>query len=250
MKANFFWKGQDFQFLNRLAILSHIIVGHKVVIWISGPAPENKYWVGNIPGIKIRDANDVVFIDSFFHSMLERYSVPKRLRIASDMWQFVFLYRRGGLYCDTDVIALKKFPNMEWIISRDSEDHEERFALGIIKAPPRHSVFKYCIENVRGKWGSNTRVFSEAIKKYGLGLTHPKEVFHPFSCGIHSRYLKETGRSVLLKEGEIPDAYSIHYFGNKTYKLGIDQNMVEQFPKSVLFKLSEWIFRSYPREND
>lgn len=249
MKANFFWRGEDFQFLNRLAILSHLVVGHKVVMWVSGPPPENKYWIGDIPGIKFRDADDVVFIDSFFHSIPEEHGVPRRLRMASDMWQFTFLYKRGGLYCDTDVIALRKFPNMEWIISRDSEDHEERFALGIVKAPPRHPVFKYCIQNVRWKWGNSTRVFSEAVEEHGLDLTHPKEAFHPFSCGDHSRYLEETGRSILLKRGKIPDAYSIHYFGNKTHKLDIDQNMVNQFPESVLFKLSALVFINYPRRN-
>lgn len=247
MIANFFWMGDDFQYLNRLALLSHILVGHEVVIWLSGDVPRSKYWIGDIPKIEIKDADEVLCADTFFNLVPEQYR-SKRYRLTSDMWQFAFLYEHGGLYCDVDVIALKHFPGLEWIITRDSEDQEECYALGIVKAPPKHSVFKYCINNWKPAW-VNTRVYTAAIKEHGLDLTHPKETFHPFSCGEHSRYLKRTGRSILLKDGEIPDSYSVHYFANKAHKLNIDQGMVEEFPDSLLFKLSEWVFRDFPYEN-
>jgi len=247
MKANFFWMGDDFQFLNRLAIISHVLVGHEVVVWLSGGVPDSRYWIGDIPEVDIVDANDIVCVDTFFNLISKGYR-SKRFRLVSDLWEFAFLYEHGGLYCDMDVIALKHFPDLEWIITRDSEDQEECYALGIVKCPPHHPVFKQCISNWKPEW-ANTRVYTDAIKKYGLGLTHPKETFHPFSCGKHSGYLKRTGRSILLREGEIPDSYSIHYFGNKAHKLNIDQDMMKKFPSSLLFKLSEWIFRDYSYGN-
>lgn len=246
--ANFFWMGNDFQFLNRLAILSHIKVGHNVVIWLSGEVPKSKYWIDDISEVKVNNADDIISVDSFYNSIL-RISEAKQLRITSDMWQFVFLYEYGGLYCDTDVIALKKFPNSEWIISRDSEDEEGTFALGIIKAPAKHPVFKYCMHNVKKAWG-NTYVFTKAIKQYKLDLTHPKEAFHPFSCSKHSRYLRETKTSILLKSGDIPEAYSIHYFSNKTHLLNIDENTTKEYPDSVLSKLSKWVFEEYNYVNN
>ena len=30
---------------------------------------------------------------------------------AADFWRFTFLYEKGGLYCDADAFALKKFPD-------------------------------------------------------------------------------------------------------------------------------------------
>ena len=67
MKANFFWMGDDFQFLNRLAIISHVIVGHEVVVWLSGKTPSSKYWINDIPGVDIKDADDVVCVNTFFN---------------------------------------------------------------------------------------------------------------------------------------------------------------------------------------
>jgi hypothetical protein len=123
------------------------------------------------------------------------------------------------------------------------------FAIGIIKAPPRHPLFKECIDNVSLDW-NNVNVCTAACKKYGSDLTHPKEYFHPFSCGQQSRYLRKTGYTILLKEGEIyPTGYSIHYFGNKGSRVNITPDILPRFPNSVLFKLCQRVFGRCSYEN-
>ena len=112
MIANFFWRGNDFQFLNRLAVLSHLVVGHEVRMWVSGEVPKSRYWIRDIKEIEVRNANEVLDVAGFLRR-------GGNLRTASDMWEFAFLYQHGGLYCDTDIIALKHFPDSEWIISRE-----------------------------------------------------------------------------------------------------------------------------------
>jgi len=242
MIVNFFWHGDDFQFLNRLSILSHLVAGHGVKVWLSGQTPESKYWIDDNEGVEIVDAHTIVD-DSF----LQRGG---NVRTLSDLWQFTFLYECGGLYCDTDLIALKAFPNMEWIISRDSEDEEGMFAIGIIKAPKGHLIFKECIANWKPGW-NNVNVFTNACKRYGLGLTHPKEVFHPFSCGQNSQNLKTRGIPILLNDGDVfPNSFSIHYFGNMTHRLHIDESWLLRYPNSILTKLCKRVFSRFPYAKD
>ncbi len=59
MKVNFYWKGRDFQFLNRMTIISHIICGHEVVIWLEGKYPRSRFWILDIDAIEVRDATEI-----------------------------------------------------------------------------------------------------------------------------------------------------------------------------------------------
>jgi hypothetical protein len=49
MIANFFRRGDEFGFLNRL------VVGHKVMIWISGEELRNDYWLSDVQAIEVQD---------------------------------------------------------------------------------------------------------------------------------------------------------------------------------------------------
>ncbi len=90
---------------------SHLKVGHEPVMWLSGKPPNNKYWNEIESIIKIKNANDICPVDDFIKT-------GGRLETAADIWRFTFLYERGGLYCDTDAFALKKFPdNTDWILA-------------------------------------------------------------------------------------------------------------------------------------
>jgi len=242
--TNFFWSGDDFQFLNRLTILSHLIVGHKVVVWLSGQVPESDYWIKDIPEVNIQDANDIIGISKYYN-LIPRGLGKKRYRIVSSRWRFSFLYNFGGLYCDTDAIAIRKFPNQEWIIASDTDTY---YSVGVIKCPPKHPVLKYCIENWVPKWG-NVQVFTDAINIHKLGLTNSKKAFYPISCIQHNKCIKSHRRSFLLDNINIPDSYSIHYYGNKTQGMNIDHNTVSQYPNSLLNKLSKRVFKSYSFKN-
>ena len=73
MNVHFYFKGDDFQFLNRLAVLSHVLVGHKVIMWADGEI-NSPYWIDDIPEIEIREAREV----------LEGPEDPKEIRAFSD----------------------------------------------------------------------------------------------------------------------------------------------------------------------
>lgn len=193
--VNFFWSGENFTYLNRLTILSHIKVGHKVNIWVTGVKPSKKYWPKDSL-INTYDASDFVNISDFIKK-------GGNLKTASDYWRFSFLYKNGGLYCDTDAIALKKFPNSDKILT-SGEREDELLSIGVIKLPPGEKFLKNCIDGIKYTWG-NVRVFSSEYKKeYGnIIYTHEKYLFYPYNWDKWDDIFK-------LKS--IPDAYSLHLY--------------------------------------
>lgn len=113
MQVNFFWKGGRFSFLHRLGIKSHIQVGHEPVVWLDGKppvSPYSKWWVDDLEKVKIKDAREIFDV----REILEKGG---KIRVVSDIWSWWFLYKKGGLFCDVDHIALKHFPDDEWILS-------------------------------------------------------------------------------------------------------------------------------------
>jgi len=227
IETNFFWRGDDFQFLNRLTILSHLIVGHKVKIWLSGSEPKSKYWIDDIKDIQIENADDIADIDTFLK--LPRANV----RTAASLFRFKYLYKFGGLYCDTDMVALKKFPDNEWIIVSYDDNV---IAIGIIKAPKEHPLFVDCIKKIQARWG-NVYIFTKYCGKHRLKKTHPNNYFYPKS-------VLNKGKG-LLKNTEIPNSYSIHLYFNGASNKNIDHNTIKKYPDSLLAKLQKKVFQNY-----
>lgn len=195
MEVNFFWKGDNFSYLNRLCVLSHIKVGHKAVMWLSGHTPKSSYWIADLPEVEIRNADSIVDVTEFLET-------GGNFKTASSLWRFTFLYEFGGLYCDTDAMAIKKFPEDEWIIS--SSVPKENLSTGVIKAPPGQEVFRNCLSKLKKEWG-NVVVFTDEYRKVfgNTDCSHDYKLFYPFSW----RDWQE-----LFKKKEIPDVYSVHLY--------------------------------------
>jgi len=163
MKVNLFWRGDNFDEFNRICLLSHLKVGHEVVMWLSGSAPKNHIWDDIKDKITILNANTVFDVTGFLID-------GGNFQTASDLWRFNFLYDYGGWYSDTDAFAIQHFHrNEEWVVC--SSETDNRLSIGIIKAPEKHPIFLDCIDNIKHKWG-NVDVFSNAYKKH-FGNTLP-----------------------------------------------------------------------------
>jgi hypothetical protein len=237
MNVNFFWSGDDFQFLNRLSILSHLNVGHHPIVWLYGLTPNSEYWIDDIPEIEIRNAQTICSIDGFIKQC--KCSPDKAIRLASDYWRFNFLYEYGGLYCDTDAIALKPFPETDIFVS---DDNNTNIAIGVINISPKSDLMKYCIDNVKPEW-INVKMFTDGCKLFNIVQTHDWKVFYPWAWNDNFN-LKNEFR--LLWEEVIPDSISIHIFTTNISKLNFTHNLVINYPNSILFKLSKTIFNKYP----
>lgn len=226
MRANFFWRGSDYQFLNRLTIESHLAVSHDVTVWLSGDSPDNKYWVDDLR-VDIKDAADVFDVKPFLDS-------GGNVRTASAIWRFHYLYENGGLYCDMDHVALKSFPSDPWILSSDCEG--KYICIGLLKAPKGHPVFLEAIRNIKKDWG-NVPVFDRACKKYGLKMKHKIGDFFPFPWDM---------TKTLFEDRPLPDSYSLHLFTKTLSKMNLtDEKIKRKYPNSMLERLVNFVHRSH-----
>lgn len=196
--VNFFWHGNDFTYLNRLTILSHLNVNHEINVWTTNivPSVNNKNWISNFKEINFLKASDLINIDDFIKK-------GGNVKTASDLWRFTYLYKNGGLYCDTDAIAIKEFPKSNKILT-SGEKEDELLSIGVIKLPHGEEFLKKSIENIKYDWG-NVRVFSkEYINVYGkIEYTHDKKLFYPYNWNEWDQ---------IFKMKNVPDCYSLHLY--------------------------------------
>ena len=57
--ANFFWRGNDFGFLENIVLKSHLKVGHVPILWLSGMEPKGPYWDEIQQMLQVKDADTV-----------------------------------------------------------------------------------------------------------------------------------------------------------------------------------------------
>jgi len=248
VEVNFFWHGDDFRYIDYLVLKSHNKVGHKPILWFSGKKPSTSYWKQIEKTITIKNADPIFDIRNFL-------SKGGNERTAADLWRYHFLYSFGGIYCDTDVFALKKFPDDEWIIC-SGEIKPNMVTNAIIKAPPKQEIFLDCISNIKKRWG-NVKYFSLAYRKYfgKTEPTHENRLFFPYPWNEGYK---------LLSKIEIPwDSYCIHYWaknlgeymrgpkwkvpflllcGKKPNSVSdLDEKWCKENPETMLGKIWKWI---------
>ena len=197
MKVNFFWKGDRFSFVNYITVLSHIKVGHRPIIWLSG-TPNNEYIdkLKKNSNIQIKNADDIFKVEKFL-------SDGGNFKTASALWRFYFLYEHGGLYADTDAYAVSHFPETDWIIASGENKNSNLISNGVIKAPAGDEIFLDCIKNIKYDWG-NVEVFTNAyLSKYKVIPHDLDKHFYPFSW-------KEW--NTMFKDIKIPNCYSVHLY--------------------------------------
>jgi len=222
MEVNFFWKGDSFSYLNRLCVITHLKVGHKPIMWLSGHRPNSDFWIDDLAGVEIRNADEIIDVSKFIQD-------GGNFKTASSLWRFTFLHEFGGLYCDTDALAIKKFPDDDWIIS--SSVPNENLSTGVIKAPPGQQVFLNCIPKLKKVWG-NVNVFTEEyLNLYGnMNCTHDYKLFYPFSWREWS---------FLFKDLQIPDVYSVHLYHTMIEKANLVLDKDFYKPSTMLGKIIE-----------
>jgi len=227
-EVNFFWRGKDFNFLHSIVIKSHINIGHQPIIWISGQIPTNNYWYDIANKIKTKNADDICNVDQFI-------TTGGNERTAADLWRFNFLYKHGGLYCDTDAFALKQFPDDDWIVC-SAQNNTKILSIGVLKAPKHQKLFSECIENIRKDWYNNN-VFTESYKKF-LGHTNPTHdnlLFYPYKWqNCHNLFNK-----ILIPN----KAYSIHFYGAALeiyVKRSVEKNKKRLFHFEKIKKLNDY----------
>lgn len=240
MNINFYWQGQQWDYLNRLCIASHLQNNHKVTMWLNGEEPNSQYWIDDLP-VEIKDANDILNIDEY-KMVLENDNVPTDQipRLVSDLWSWKLLYIIPNVtYCDTDIIALKSWNSFDKqsIFTTDDNIHS---TVALLKSKTLYNpIFKYCMDNAAIGWG-NMILFTEACKKYKQEWTHKREVFHPIAAPDVFHPL--TRRPRFLDDTEMYDAKGLHYYNFVVSKYNIDETWWDKFPNCIFAQLHRKYF--------
>ncbi len=227
MVVNFFWSGDDWTFLHNLTIKSHIKVGHEVVIWLHGGVPKSKWWSST--GINIKDADEVVDISSFMKK-------GGNFKTASSLWRFTFLYEYGGWYADTDAVAIRHWPNCDWVLCSGDKG---MISTGILKVPQKDPMFLDMIDNLKFDWG-NVKVFNTSYKKFKNNNTptHESHLFFPYTWTEWDKILQPTG-TIPTK-----NVFSFHLYHTMFEREEMIDNIDEwciRNPNTILGFLNKWV---------
>ena len=227
MKVNFFWSGDNFTYLHKLTILSHIKVGHEVIIWLHGDIPKSKYWITE--NVEIKNADEIIDITHFMKN-------GGNFKTASSLWRFSFLHRYGGWYSDTDAIATCTWPNDKWVIC---SANGELLSTGILKVPSNENMFLDMINNLKYEWG-NVKIFNDSYQKYkgNIKPTHNSKDFFPFKWNEWKYLLNEKNYIEMPK-------YSIHLYHTMFERANMIDNIelwCDNNPETILGSLKKWIY--------
>jgi hypothetical protein len=95
IKAHLFWANGELTKLEQLCAASFVYQGYETLLWTYGD-------MKNIPnGVQLRDAREILPEGLLFLNQRGSYAG------FSDLFRYAVLNQIGGLYADTDVIALK-----------------------------------------------------------------------------------------------------------------------------------------------
>lgn len=225
-----FWVGQKLSNLELLAIKSHQKVGHTVNLW----AYEN---FENTPeGVIIKEAESILPKDHVFD--YKQGEGKGSLSACSNLFRYRFLYKYGGWYCDTDVIALKPFNFEEPYVfaSENNRKYACHPTTCVIKTPVHSKVIEYCCEQAFSvnrhevEWGTiGPKLLTSAVFKFDLEeYALPPEAFCPVDWFVSE--LDPT----LPQTIDLSCSYAIHLWHEMWRRKGIDKDGV--FDPNCMFE--------------
>ena len=163
------WIGSSLSKLEQVCLKSFIDNGHEFHLYTYED-------VDNIPeGIIIKDGNEILDKSEIF-----RYQNGS-VSAFSNLFRFTLLYKKGGIWVDTDVICVKPFLFEDEIVIMSEPDkyyNENIITSCFIKLPQNSLISKTGIDIQREhkklilsgqmQWGSGPRTIKELVEKFNL----------------------------------------------------------------------------------
>lgn len=183
------WIGKRLNGLARLSLASFVAQGHPVHLYTYNP-------VKNVPnGITVMDANDVM---PYQHVTINNGYGQGSVGPFSDWFRFQLLYEKGGIWADTDMIAVKPWEQLpDIVISSElikptAEAPEAIHAnCGVLKFAPGDPLVAHCLQKAKARvaqgqltWGCiGPKLIEEALSHFPDYRPYvvPPHVF----CGVH-----------------------------------------------------------------
>ena len=236
------WVGDSLSELENLCITSYIKQGYDFHLYAYGD-------IKNVPeDCIILDANSILDESEIFcyNSGAGKGSVSA----FSNLFRYKLLYDEGGIWTDTDVICLNRFPDEDEYIfasEKDSSVDGENIicSSNFIKAPKGSNFAKYCYDKAASvdretlQWGTiGPRLVGESVAHHGLSdfVLSFKKFNHVPWYNAEVFFIDEPSDvGQLIYDSVIGDAYCIHLWNEVWRRNGIDKN--SKFPKSCFFEV-------------
>ncbi|MDP2154040.1 MAG: glycosyltransferase [Methylotenera sp.] len=249
VKAHLFWAYGKLTKLEQLSIVSFVKQGYEVNLWTYGDMP-------NAPkGVLVKDAREILDESEVFLNQRGSYAG------FSDLFRYAVLSSLGGLYADTDVIALKPasdLPKEAFLVTERAGTKINlknllRRVFGLQKADRINGNIIYNPNPANGnlidlayayslrfpkkdvKWSEIGPSLLTAIVKiypeHGFAIQNP-DFANPISYSFCPKKLLETNVN-------IPDSsFFLHCYNEKWRRAGKDKN--QDYPvNSLLYKLEK-----------
>lgn len=245
------WIGGALSTMERLSIASFLANGHEYHLYSYG-------CVGGAPdGVVLKDAEEILSSDQVFANDGE--DIGKHgFAGFSDWFRYELLSRRGGWWCDSDLVCLRPFQfEQETVIATSREQQWGTTALGCaLRLPPEDPLLKFCLNvcrtsDIRAMVAKDYPAVGPHLLQQGirqLELSH-YQVGPDAFCSIswrhtrffttrpHERWLYNAKR--FIRGGEMvedikPSSYGLHLW-NSTWALG-GLSKEGTYPRSSIYE--------------
>lgn len=185
--------------------------------------------IENVPKkVKLINANEIINESEIFTYNLPDHMGGKSYSAFSNLFRYKLLYDKGNCWVDTDVYALKRLPETDYILAKESDT---KIASCILCFPPKH-IFSFicmnkCLERKKDnlRWGETGPLLtSETANKLKLS-SFPKSEFFPISFEEIDKFLDDI---------DLPKSFTIHFWNEMWRRKKIDKN--KKFDKRSLYE--------------
>ncbi|MDA0323916.1 MAG: glycosyltransferase [Verrucomicrobia bacterium] len=219
------WIGDRLRLNEQLSIKSFLAHGHEYHLYAYDP-------VEGVPdGVLIKDATEIMPRESIFQFHTGSYAM------FADHFRIHLLLKRGGWWCDLDMICLRPFDlEDEVVVISEPEDGYKSAALtnGIMKFPVDAPFGQACLEflnrvdnETNTEWIlTNRGMLQHVIAERGCAsVVKPPIYFSPLFWGeatpvFTDPKLAGKGRKLMTNR----QTYTLHLFNEFWRKNGLDQN--------------------------
>jgi len=219
------WIGDKLRLNEQLSIKSFLAHGHEYHLYAYDP-------IKGVPdGVVLKDAADIMPRESIFQFHTGSYAM------FADNFRIHLLFKRGGWWCDLDMICLRPFDFKEEIVLiSEPEDGYQSAGLtnGIMKFPAGSPFGEACLEFLKTvnnetnqKWTLTNRGMLEHVvaELKCEAYVKPPLNFSPLFWGeatptFTDSQLARNGRKLMKNR----QTYTLHLFNEFWRKNGLDQN--------------------------
>ena len=239
MLTHMFWAYGGFSKMEILCASSFIKNGYELNIWTYG---DNEI---NINGANVRDAREILPESLLFLNLAGSYAS------FSDLFRYSVLCTHGGLWADTDVVALKsadKLPQQPFLVTERSAAGELIVNNNVIFNPIRK----------HGNLIDLARVFAERFPKNEITWSelgpslltaivqvYPKHGFNIYPPNFANEINYYDCPNAFVKENSdfifSDNIYFLHMYNEMWRRVGIDKN--SQFSANCLYEKISKMFQ-------